>query len=119
MSNDQTTIIAKPSLDGVKLLSGIEAVAEILHQQARLDRQAGLQTSGFVSGYRGSPLGGLDQQFWRSSQRLAADNIRFQPGVNEELAATAVYGSQQVEFDPRATTQGVFAMWYGERPRTG
>ena len=101
---------------GVIFLSGIQALARMLFEQGRRDRLAGLSTGGFVSGYRGSPLGGLDQVLWREQTRLAHQNIRFQPAVNEELAATAVWGSQQVGLFPGATVDGVFGLWYGKAP---
>ena len=75
-----------------------------------------------ISGYRGSPLGGLDQALWRAKPHLEANHIRFQPGVNEDLAATAVWGSQQANLFPGAKYDGVTGMWYGKAPgvdRTG
>src|SRR5690606_8756641 len=72
-------------------LSGAQAIIRMLLMRSELDRRAGLNTAGFVSGYRGSPVGGLDQQFWHAQKHLAERNIRFQPGLNEELAATAVW----------------------------
>jgi indolepyruvate ferredoxin oxidoreductase len=101
---------------GVIFLSGIQALARLLLVQQRRDARAGRRTGGFVSGYRGSPLGGLDQVLWRERQRLEAHHIVFQPGVNEELAATAVWGSQQVGLFPGATVEGVFGLWYGKAP---
>ena len=71
---------------------------------------------GFISGYRGSPLGGYDQQLQKAAEHLAAQNIRFQPGVNEDLAATAVWGSQQTNLFPGARVEGVFGLWYGKAP---
>ena len=76
-------------------LSGTQAIVRLALMQKERDRRAGLNTAGFVSGYRGSPLGGLDQQFWRAEKHLKASDIVFQPGLNEDLAATAVWGSQQ------------------------
>ena len=84
-------------------------------QRAR-DAAAGLNTAGFISGYRGSPLGGYDQQLTQERARLAAAGIRFEPGVNEDLAATAIWGSQQVGLLPGARVDGVFAIWYGKGP---
>ncbi len=84
-------------------------------QQAR-DRAAGLDTAGFVSGYRGSPIGGLDQNLVRAKKVLDAANIVFQPGLNEELAATALWGSQQAECGARAATTACFGLWYGKGP---
>ena len=101
---------------GRVFLTGIQALVRLLVTQRRLDRAAGLRTAGFVSGYRGSPLAGLDLELWRARDLLAAHDIRFQPGINEALAATAVYGSQQVEAEPNRTVEGVFALWYGKGP---
>ena len=97
-------------------LSGIQALVELPMLQRRRDAAAGLNTAGFISGYRGSPLGTLDQALWRAQQRLLEHRINFEPGVNEDLAATAVWGSQQVNLFPRARYDGVFAMWYGKGP---
>ncbi len=101
---------------GEVYLTGIQALVRLMLMQADRDAQAGLNTAGFVSGYRGSPLGGLDQQFWRAARHLQAANVRFQPGVNEDLAATAVWGTQQVGLFPGARHDGVFGMWYGKGP---
>ncbi|MEP9350717.1 indolepyruvate ferredoxin oxidoreductase family protein [Xanthobacter sp. KR7-225] len=97
-------------------LTGTQAIARILFDQARRDREAGLQTAGFVSGYRGSPLGGVDLELWRVAKELEANRITFLPAVNEELAATAVLGTQQVESSPDRQVQGVFGLWYGKGP---
>jgi indolepyruvate ferredoxin oxidoreductase len=101
---------------GKVFLTGTQALVRLPLMQRQLDREQGLNTAGFISGYRGSPLGGYDQELWRSRQTLEANQIRFQPGVNEELAGTAVFGSQQVESDPHRTVDGVFAIWYGKGP---
>ena len=103
-------------LDRPVLLTGIQALVRVLLEQARLDRAAGLNTGGLVSGYRGSPLGGLDQELWRRQTLLLAENIRFQPGVNEDLAATMLYGTQQLDAFPGKRVDGVFGMWYGKGP---
>ena len=103
-------------LDTPVLLSGIQALVRVLLEQSRLDRAAGLNTGGFVSGYRGSPLGGLDQELWRRQKLLAERNIQFQPGVNEDLAATMLYGTQQLDAFPGKRVDGVFGMWYGKGP---
>src|SRR5690606_601662 len=80
------------------------------------DQAAGLHTGGFVSGYRGSPLGGLDEALWHAKQHLDAHHVRFVPGVNEELAATAVWGGQQVHLLGKSDYDGVFGLWYGTGP---
>ncbi|TIO88616.1 MAG: indolepyruvate ferredoxin oxidoreductase family protein, partial [Mesorhizobium sp.] len=97
-------------------LSGAQAVVRMLLMQRERDRRAGLNTAGFVSGYRGSPLGGLDMQLWKAKRQLAQADIVFQPGLNEELAATACWGSQQTELLGEGTHDGVFAVWYGKGP---
>jgi indolepyruvate ferredoxin oxidoreductase len=84
--------------------------------QRAMDRAAGLNTAGFISGYRGSPLGAVDQELWRANSLLKESNIEFLPAVNEDLAATAVLGSQQVETDPHKDVDGVFGIWYGKGP---
>ncbi len=103
-------------------LTGTQAIARMLLVQRERDRQAGLNTAGFVSGYRGSPLGGLDQQLARAGKQLKPANIVFQPGLNEDLAATAIWGTQQAELSGEGKYDGVFALWYGKGPgvdRTG
>ncbi|SHE83036.1 indolepyruvate ferredoxin oxidoreductase [Ruegeria intermedia] len=105
---DQTT--------GRVFLTGTQALARILMDQARRDRDAGLNTGGFVSGYRGSPLGGLDLELWRARERLKSDRITFMPAVNEDLGATAVLGAQQATLDPQCEFEGIFSMWYGKGP---
>nr|WP_295470051.1 indolepyruvate ferredoxin oxidoreductase family protein [Mesorhizobium sp.] len=97
-------------------LSGAQAVIRMLLMQRERDRRMGLDTAGFVSGYRGSPLGGLDQQFWRAKRQLEASSIVFEPGLNEELAATACWGSQQTELLGEGKHDGVFSLWYGKGP---
>ncbi len=88
----------------------------MLLMQRERDRRAGLNTAGFISGYRGSPLGGLDQNFARMRKLFEKANIRFEPGLNEDLAATAVWGSQQAEMRGEGKYDGVFSMWYGKGP---
>ncbi|CAN5207976.1 indolepyruvate ferredoxin oxidoreductase family protein [soil metagenome] len=99
-----------------RLLSGTDALVEVLLRQKAADRKRGLSTAGFVSGYRGSPLGGFDQALWSRRAALETSDIRFEPGLNEDLAATAVWGTQQVGLFPGATVGGVFGMWYGKGP---
>ncbi len=101
---------------GTVFLTGIEALVRLPLDQARRDRQAGHHTAGFISGYRGSPLGGLDQRLWQQQKRLDDFDITFTPGVNEELAATAVWGSQQIGLWDRDRVEGVFGLWYGKAP---
>ncbi len=95
-------------------LTGLQALARLLLMQRMRDAAAGLRTAGFVSGYQGSPLNNMDKTLWEAHDLLARHHIAFQPGQNEELAAMAVWGSQQVSLDPRARYQGVFGMWYGK-----
>ena len=97
-------------------VSGAQAIVRMLLMQRERDRRAGLNTAGFVSGYRGSPLGGLDLQLWKARKQLAASDIVFQPGLNEELAATACWGSQQTELLGEGKYDGVFGVWYGKGP---
>ncbi|MBB3060371.1 indolepyruvate ferredoxin oxidoreductase family protein [Microbulbifer rhizosphaerae] len=104
------------TLKGRVLLSGIQALVRLPIDQMRMDRVRGLNTATFISGYRGSPLGGYDQQLSRAQQLLLQHNIRFVPGVNEELAATAVWGSQQVGLFDGAEVDGVCGIWYGKTP---
>ena len=109
--------------EGRVFITGVQALLRVLMDQHRLDAAAGLRTAGFVSGYRGSPLGGLDQQAGRAKKFLQAAEVVFKEGVNEDLAATAVWGSQQANLFPdSARYDGVFGMWYGKAPgvdRTG
>jgi indolepyruvate ferredoxin oxidoreductase len=105
-----------PAVSERSYLSGIQALVQLPMLQQQRDARAGLNTAGFISGYRGSPLGNLDQSLWRAKAKLAEHRIHFEPGVNEELAATAVWGTQQVNLFPGARHDGVFAMWYGKGP---
>jgi indolepyruvate ferredoxin oxidoreductase len=97
-------------------LTGTQALVRLPMMQRQCDVVAGLNTACFVSGYRGSPLGGLDQSLWVARRFLDRNHIRFQPAINEELGATAVWGSQQIGLFPGAKYDGVFAMWYGKGP---
>ncbi|MEO4001824.1 indolepyruvate ferredoxin oxidoreductase family protein [Mesorhizobium sp. CAU 1732] len=101
---------------GTLFLSGTQALVRLLIVQRERDKKAGLNTAGFVSGYRGSPLGGFDMELWKSRDILKASSVVFQPGVNEDLAATSVWGTQQIDSLPGKTVDGVFAMWYGKGP---
>jgi len=116
-------IAAAPTLEdkytlerGRVFLSGVQALVRLTLLQADRDRAAGLNTAGFVSGYRGSPLGALDRALVEAGPHLDAHGVRFQPGVNEELAATAVWGTQQLHLFPKPERDGVFALWYGKGP---
>jgi indolepyruvate ferredoxin oxidoreductase len=113
---------AKPSLtdrysqtQGRVLVSGTQALIRLMIEQAAVDRDAGLNTAGYVSGYRGSPLAGFDTEIARAKPFLEG-KVVFQPGLNEDLAATAVWGTQQIDLSPGARHDGVFAMWYGKGP---
>ena len=97
-------------------MTGTQALIRILIEQSRRDKKAGLNTGGFVSGYRGSPLGGVDLELWREKELIRESGIEFLPAVNEDLAATAILGSQQVESNPDKTVDGVFGLWYGKGP---
>jgi indolepyruvate ferredoxin oxidoreductase len=98
------------------LVTGYQALIRACLMQKERDRRAGLNTAGYVTGYRGSPLGGLDQQMMRAGRFLTAHNVKFQPGLNEELAATALWGTQQAELRGEGKFDGVFGMWYGKGP---
>jgi indolepyruvate ferredoxin oxidoreductase len=102
--------------EGTVLMTGTQALVRLPMLQKMRDTRAGLDTGGFISGYRGSPLGGYDQELWRAKDLLAQGDILFQPGVNEDLAATAVWGTQMLAGIPDATKDGVFAIWYGKGP---
>ena len=123
MGKDHSTAIRKVSLDDKYALdttraymTGIEALVRLPMLQHQRDLHRGLHTAGFISGYRGSPVGGVDQAMWKAKPWLDQHNIHFQPGVNEDLAATAVWGSQQTNLFSGAKYDGVFGMWYGKGP---
>ncbi|MFO1056043.1 MAG: indolepyruvate ferredoxin oxidoreductase family protein [Dongiaceae bacterium] len=101
---------------GRVFLNGTQALVRLPMMQRQRDKAAGLDTACFVTGYRGSPLGGVDQAMWQARRFLKANQIHFQPGVNEDLAATAVWGTQQVGLFGDAKHDGVFAMWYAKGP---
>ena len=103
-------------ISGRVFMTGTQALVRVLLDQARRDRAKGLDTAGFVSGYRGSPLGGVDLELWRARKLIEDNRIEFLPAVNEDLGATAVLGTQQVETNADRTVQGVFSMWYGKGP---
>jgi len=103
-------------------VTGYQALVRLCLMQKERDRRAGLNTAGFVTGYRGSPLGGLDNQFIRARKFLTPNDIIIQPGLNEDLAATALWGTQQAELRGEGKFDGVFGVWYGKGPgvdRTG
>jgi indolepyruvate ferredoxin oxidoreductase len=101
---------------GRVFLTGTQALVRILLDQRDRDIADGINSAGFVSGYRGSPLGGVDLELWRAEKFLRDRRIEFLPAVNEDLAATAVLGSQQVESNPKREVDGVFGLWYGKGP---
>jgi indolepyruvate ferredoxin oxidoreductase len=103
-------------LDQPVLLTGIQSLLRLLIEQHRLDSIAGLRTASLVSGYRGSPLGMLDRELWLHKKLMAAHDVRFEPGVNEDLAATMLYGTQEIDAFPGAKYDGVYGMWYGKGP---
>ena len=116
---ETVTLDDKYSLDyGTAFMSGVQALVKLPMLQRLRDQLQGKNTAGFISGYRGSPLGGYDQALWKAAPYLKAQNIVFQPGVNEELAATALWGTQQLGFSPQGTNKfdGVFGIWYGKGP---
>jgi indolepyruvate ferredoxin oxidoreductase len=116
---ETVTLDDKYSLDhGRAFMSGVQALVKLPMLQRQRDALLGKNTAGFISGYRGSPLGGYDQALQKAAPHLKAQNIVFQPGVNEELAATALWGTQQLGFAPPGTNKfdGVFGIWYGKGP---
>jgi len=123
MGKDQAAAIRKVSLDDKYALdttraymTGIEALVRLPMLQHQRDQRRGLNTAAFISGYRGSPLGAVDQAMWKARPWLEKHNVHFQPGVNEDLAATSVWGSQQTNLFAGARYDGVFGMWYGKGP---
>ncbi|MDH3317297.1 MAG: indolepyruvate ferredoxin oxidoreductase family protein [Gammaproteobacteria bacterium] len=121
--NDNTPRLREVSLDdkyilesGRVFLTGIQALVRLPLMQRQIDLAAGHNTAGYISGYRGSPLGAYDQQVLRAQHLLDAHHVRFQPGVNEDLAATACWGTQQAELNGEGAYDGVFAIWYGKGP---
>ena len=102
--------------EGRIYLSGVQALVRLPLMQQMRDRAASLNTAGFISGYRGSPLGGFDLELWKAKKHLAASAIEFTPGLNEDLGATMVWGTQQTKLFDGAKFDGVFSMWYGKGP---
>ena len=101
---------------GTVFLTGTQALVRLPLMQRRRDTAAGLNTGCYISGYRGSPLGNYDRALWQAKKFLERDGIHFQPGVNEDLAATAVWGSQQVNLIEPSNKDGVVGIWYGKGP---
>src|SRR5512147_40448 len=113
----EVTLDDKWTLDrGRAYMSGTQALVRLAMLQHQRDQLAGLNTAGFITGYRGSPLGAVDQTAWKARQHLERHNVRFQPGLNEDLAATSVWGTQQLNLFEGAKVDGVFSMWYGKGP---
>ena len=123
MSLNHVTLDDKYDLTKSRVfVTGYQALVRLTLMQKELDRRAGLNTAGYVTGYRGSPLGGLDYQFQRVAALLQKNDVVFHPGINEDLAATALWGSQQAELRGEGKYDGVFGIWYGKGPgvdRTG
>ena len=125
MDETPTSTLARPGYQladslwarsGAIFLTGTQALVRLMLMQRQRDAAAGLDTRGFISGYRGSPLGMVDQAVWKAGKKFDEAGLRFLPAINEELGATAVLGTQRVEADPERTCDGVFAMWYGKGP---
>jgi indolepyruvate ferredoxin oxidoreductase len=117
MSLNRVTLDDKYDLTKSRVfVTGYQALVRLTLMQHERDKRAGLNTAGYVTGYRGSPLGGLDYQFQRAVSQLAPRNVVFQPGINEDLAATALWGSQQAELRGEGKYDGVFGIWYGKGP---
>jgi indolepyruvate ferredoxin oxidoreductase len=123
MALNHVTLDDKYDLEKAQVfVTGYQALIRMCLMQKERDRRAGLNTAGYVSGYRGSPLGGLDQQFERAARALAPNDVVFKAGINEDLAATALWGTQQAELRGEGKYDGVFGIWYGKGPgvdRTG
>jgi indolepyruvate ferredoxin oxidoreductase len=123
MALNQVTLDDKYDLTKSRIfVTGFQAIVRLCLTQKERDRRAGLNTAGYITGYRGSPLGTLDQQFIRAQRSLDKYDIRFQAGLNEDIAATAIWGSQQAELRGEGKFDGVFGLWYGKGPgvdRTG
>jgi len=102
--------------DGIVYLTGMQALVRLLIEQIDLDRRQGLRTRGYVSGYRGSPVGAFDSAIWQAGEAISNRGIHFNPGINEDLAMTAVGGTQHVVVTDKADLDGVFGIWYGKGP---
>ena len=114
---DNVSLDDKYTLErGRVFMTGIQALVRLPMLQREVDRRAGLNTAGFITGYRGSPLGTVDQTAEKAKKYLDAHQVKFHPGMNEDLAATSVWGTQQVNLFPGAQHDGVFSLWYGKGP---
>ncbi|HWK68321.1 MAG TPA: indolepyruvate ferredoxin oxidoreductase family protein [Rhizobiaceae bacterium] len=113
---EDTLADAFDRLEGPAYVTGMNALVRSVLTQSSRDREAGLTTGGYVTGYRGSPLGGVDFAMMRAKDRLEAAGVHFHPGLNEDLAATAIWGTQQVGLFEPAKVDGVFGVWYGKGP---
>ena len=102
--------------DGRVYITGIQALVRLPIMQRRRDLAAGLNTAGFVSGYRGSPVAAYDLELWHAKNFLEANHVKFEPGLNEDIAATAIWGTQQVPLSGKGKYDGVFGIWYGKNP---
>ena len=102
--------------EGRAFMTGTQALVRLPLIQRLRDVAAGLNTAGFISGYRGSPLGSVDQELWRAKKQLENHHVKFLAAVNEDLGATAIWGAQQVNLFPGARYDGVYGMWYGKGP---
>ena len=117
MEKRSVSLVDKYTLKkGYAFMTGIQALVRLPLVQRELDLKAGLNTAGYISGYRGSPLGGYDQQLELNTKLLNEYQVKFQPGVNEDLAATALWGTQQTELGGEGKYDGVFGVWYGKGP---
>ena len=117
MAEFAVTLDDKYTLDeGRVFITGVQALARLPMIQRQRDVISGLNTAGFISGYRGSPVGGYDQQLWNARKFLENNHIKFQPGLNEDLAASAIWGSQQTNLFEGGKYDGVFGIWYGKGP---
>ena len=103
-------------MDGQVYITGTQALVRAAVEQHLQDEAAGLKTACFISGYRGSPMHNLDKELWAAEQFLPSADIRFLPAVNEDLAATAIWGTQQVGIFGDAKYDGVYSLWYGKGP---
>ena len=117
MAHIRVTLDDKYTLaQGRVFMTGTQALVRLCLEQRRRDSQAGQNTAGYVTGYRGSPLGSVDKEFWRAENFLKDAGVRFHAAVNEDLAATAIWGAQQLPLFKDARKDGVFALWYGKGP---